>query len=98
MAAKVLIKAQYVQEGKAGTAEAEVPFATGKYRLPEVYPFTVSTYVGPDAGYTLGWVAVDAEQNLLTFAFLDILPLKDGKAQWKGQYRGEDIVIDFVLE
>ena len=47
--ATLRIEAKYKKNGELGEALAEVPFETGKHKLPEVYPFTKNQYVGPDA-------------------------------------------------
>lgn len=90
---KLIIEASYHFKGKDGNAQAEVPFLTGKYDLPEEYPFTKNAYVGPDAGYSLDWIHVDAEQRRLEFGYHEIVHLDE---QGKGSWRQESKTGDFI--
>lgn len=99
MAKKLRILASYQKEGKAGQEEAIVPFVTGRHDLPKgIYPFNVNTYVGPDEGYSLSWIDIDAEQGILRFGYHESVKLdNEGKAHWSHPSRVHAIEFDFAL-
>ncbi|MBO4541469.1 MAG: hypothetical protein J5736_05795 [Bacilli bacterium] len=97
--ASLRIEAKYKKNGELGEAVAEVPFETGRHELPKVYPFTKNQYLGPDAGYSLGWIHVDAEEKRLTFGFGEIVNLdENGRGHWREENRiGDFVEFDFSL-
>ena len=99
MAKKLHILASYQKEGKAGKSEAIVPFVTGQHELPkDVYPFSQNVYVGPDDGYSLSWINIDAEQGILLFGYHESVKLDaEGKAHWEKQGRISSLAFDFAV-
>ena len=99
MAKTLIIEARYSNNGETGETRAEVPFETGTHELPKVYPFTKNAYVGPDSGYNLGWIHIDAEARRLTFGYSDIVNLdEEGKGSWKeGNRTGDFIEYQFSI-
>ena len=99
MAQTLVIKASYKNGGETGETIAEVPFVTGRYDLPKVYPFTKNAYVGPDSGYDLGWISVNAEERRLCFGYVDMVNLDEqGKGWWKSEsWTGDFIQYEFSL-
>lgn len=95
--ATLRIQAKYKKNGELGEALAEVPFETGKHKLPEVYPFTKNQYVGPDAGYDLSSINIEAEEKRLTFGYVWIVNLdENGKGRWREELTNGDF-IEFVF-
>ena len=93
MAKTLIIDARYRYRGENGEAKAQVPFENGRYDLPQVYPFTKNAYVGPDSGYSLGWIYVDATERRLTFGNVDIVNLdEEGKGYWKQENNSGDFI------
>ena len=97
---KLLIEAQYEKDGQKGTARAEVPFETGRHELPDVYPFDQHVnYVGPDAGYSLGHVDVNAKERRITFGYVWIVNLdEEGKGQYLLEKATGNILFLFRLQ
>ena len=91
--ATLRIEAKYKKSGELGEALAEVPFETGRHELPEIYPFTKNQYVGPDAGYTLSSINIEAEEKRLTFGYVWIVNLdENGKGRWREELTNGDFI------
>ena len=97
--AALRINARFVKDGKQGEVVAEVPFENGKYELPEVYPFTKNVYLGPDCGYSLGWIAIQKEEKRLHFGCAETIVLdEEGKGHFVLESKiGENIELEFAL-
>ena len=97
--AALRIIARFVKDGKQGEVVAEVPFENGKYELPEVYPFTKNVYLGPDSGYSLGWIAIQKEEMRLHFGYAETIVLdEEGKGHFLLESKtGENIELEFTL-
>ena len=75
---KLTIEAKFHKDGKEETASVEIPFEDGTHTLPEVYPFSRRiNYVGPDAGYSLNWIGIDAGRRRITFGYNWIVDLDE---------------------
>ena len=87
------IYVRYSKQGETKETSAELPYVTGKHHLPEAEPFNRNMYVGPDAGYSLGMIAIDTEENILYVGYGERVQLGDnGKAVWREEYRSGDFV------
>ena len=96
---KLAIDVKFVRDGKPGTAHAEVPFETGRHDLPKEYPFTEEVnYVGPDAGYSLSWLDIDAKGRKITFGYVWTVVLdEEGKGRYVVEKRTGDMTFEFSL-
>ncbi len=73
-------KLKITLENEKGEKEiAEVPYATGKIDFGE----EKNVYVGPDYGFSLRSIAIDAEEGRIHYGFADSVLLQDGKAEAK---------------
>lgn len=66
-----------------------VPYEEGAHSLPSVPPFNENVYVGPDAGFTLSKVFVEADGRII-FGYRDYVNLTDGVGEYAVHLHGEE--------
>lgn len=98
MKQELLVRVTYLDNG-GGTKEYRIPFETGRHNFPNEYPFTKNVYIGPDAGFSLGYLSIDAEKRQITLAYADLVKLdKEGKGRFVLNLKpSETITFDFLL-
>lgn len=99
MARELIIVVSFERDGAKGEERVAVPFETGRHALPKRYPFDKNVYLGPDYGYSLGYIDINVEKGELTLGYAQTIKLEgEGKAKHHHVIRpGETLEYDFSL-
>ncbi|MCR5078950.1 MAG: hypothetical protein K6B65_03400 [Bacilli bacterium] len=79
-------------------ASAEVPFLTGTHSLPKEGPFALNLYLGPDDGFSLGVVVIDAEKNIIYYGYSEEIDISSGFAEMEISLKTQKISVTFKVE
>ncbi len=78
-------------------ATAELPYETGKYTLPDVAPFSLNQYLGPDDGFSLREIDIDAENSRVYYGHADSIEVSQEEKEAKIEMRTKTIWLSFRL-
>ncbi len=75
-----------------------VPYRTGRFELPKEGIFAKNYALGPDYGFSLGYVSIDADGERIYFGFAESVVLVNGKAKATIPLKTQPIEIEFELK
>ncbi|MCR4561757.1 MAG: hypothetical protein K5694_00920 [Bacilli bacterium] len=79
------------------TKEAVVPYKTGTYDLSHISFLKKRIYLGPDDGFELAQIGIDADRGYISVANVNELPLHNGRAFLELPLRSGNLTFEFTL-